>query len=46
MHERQKFKINNIIFIGGIHGVGKETLCRKICKQLGLQHLSSSEVLK
>lgn len=38
--------MNNIIFIGGIHGVGKGTLCKKICADLGLQHLSASEVLK
>lgn len=38
--------MKNIIFIGGIHGVGKGTLCKKICEDLDLQHLSASEVLK
>ena len=38
--------MKNVIFIGGIHGVGKGTLCNKICNQLNLQHLSASEVLK
>lgn len=38
--------MNNIIFIGGIHGVGKGTLCKKICNELNLQHLSASDVLK
>ena len=38
--------MKNIIFIGGIHGVGKGTLCRKVCNELNLRHLSASEVLK
>ncbi|PSL01228.1 ATP-binding protein [Cecembia rubra] len=38
--------MKNIIFIGGIHGVGKGTLCRKVCNDLNLRHLSASEVLK
>lgn len=39
-------EMKNIIFIGGIHGVGKGTLCEKICNDLNLRHLSASEVLK
>ena len=38
--------MENIVFIGGIHGVGKGTLCEKVCKDLNLRHLSASEVLK
>lgn len=38
--------MRNIIFIGGIHGVGKGMLCREVCNDLNLRHLSSSEVLK
>lgn len=38
--------MENILFIGGIHGVGKGTLCSKICDELNLRHLSASEVLK
>lgn len=38
--------MKNIIFIGGIHGVGKGTFCEKICNDLNLHHLSASEVLK
>jgi len=38
--------MKNIIFIGGIHGVGKGTLCEKICNELIISHLSASEVLK
>lgn len=36
----------NIIFIGGIHGVGKGTICSKIQQELELKHLSASEVLR
>lgn len=37
---------NNIIFVGGIHGVGKGTFCKKIAKELDYVHLSASKVLK
>lgn len=36
----------NVIFIGGIHGVGKSYLCRKFCKELGYEHLIASELIK
>lgn len=36
----------NIIFIGGIHGVGKSTICRNSCASHSLNYLSASEVLK
>lgn len=36
----------NIVFIGGIHGVGKGTLCKSIASELGIIHLTASEVLK
>ena len=40
-------KTANIIFIGGVHGVGKGYLCDNITlKLLNIKHLSSSEVLK
>ncbi len=38
--------MKKIIFIGGIHGVGKGTLCRNVCNDLNLHHLSASDVLK
>lgn len=38
--------MKNILFIGGIHGVGKGTLCIKICEELKIQHMIASEVLK
>jgi adenylate kinase len=36
----------NIIFIGGIHGVGKGTACAKIQQSLFVEHLSASDILK
>lgn len=36
----------NFIFIGGIHGAGKGSICREICKQTNLVHLTASDVLK
>ncbi|VAW10848.1 hypothetical protein MNBD_BACTEROID03-1808, partial [hydrothermal vent metagenome] len=36
----------NIIFVGGIHGVGKRTVCKELADKFGFQHLSASEVLK
>jgi adenylate kinase len=36
----------NIAFIGGIHGVGKSTVCKQICSELSYKYLVASEVLK
>lgn len=38
-------KTNNIIFVAGIHGVGKTTICSKICKKSGIKHYSASELI-
>lgn len=38
--------MGNIHFIGGIHGVGKGTICSKVCEQTTLLHLTASELLK
>jgi len=38
--------LNNLIFIGGIHGVGKGTICDKICEQTDFVHITASEILK
>ncbi len=38
--------MENLIFIGGIHGVGKGTICQQISKEFDYIHLSASEVLK
>lgn len=37
---------NQISFIGGIHGVGKSTICQYICNKLGIEYLSASKLLK
>lgn len=37
---------HQIAFIGGIHGVGKSTICKHICRELNLEYLSASELLK
>lgn len=37
---------SNISFIGGIHGVGKSTICKDLCSKLDIEYLSASEVLK
>lgn len=36
----------NIYFIGGIHGVGKGTICKEIESKTRLIHITASEVLK
>lgn len=36
---------NNIIFIGGIHGVGKGTVCKEIVSRTNLVHITASEIL-
>lgn len=38
--------MNNLIFVGGIHGAGKHTICSIICQQTNLIHLTASEILK
>lgn len=39
-------KFQNISFVGGIHGVGKSTICKQICKELNFEYLSASELIK
>ncbi len=36
--------MKNIIFIGGIHGVGKGTICNEIAFKTGSIHLTASEI--
>lgn len=36
---------SNIIFVGGIHGVGKGYICSELTKSYNIRHLVSSEVL-
>jgi adenylate kinase len=37
---------NKIIFMGGIHGVGKTTLCKKLTNLLNINHYSASQLIK
>ena len=34
-----------ILFVGGIHGVGKSTLCDSICERMNVAHHSASELI-
>lgn len=38
--------MGDIHFMGGIHGVGKSTICGKVCEKTGLVHLTASQLLK
>lgn len=38
--------MGNIIFIGGIHGVGKGTICNEIVLKTDLIHVTASQILK
>ena len=42
----QNRSFNNIAFIGGIHGVGKSSICRQLCVNNKVTYLSASELLK
>lgn len=35
-----------IIFVGGVHGVGKSTRCQQVAQQTGLQWLAASALIK
>jgi adenylate kinase len=35
-----------IVFLGGVHGVGKSTICKSICALAGFDYLSASELIK
>ncbi|AZJ36442.1 AAA family ATPase [Tenacibaculum singaporense] len=39
-------KKNRIIFVSGIHGVGKGTICKNLAQKFNFNHLTASEVLK
>lgn len=44
--KEQQIMYNSIAFMGGIHGVGKSTICRQICDEVKLEYLSASELIK
>ena len=35
-----------ILFVGGIHAVGKGTICKELAEKFNFEHLSASQVLK
>lgn len=35
-----------IVFVGGVHGVGKTTLCTKLSAQTGFTHYAASQLIK
>lgn len=37
---------HRIIFVGGVHGVGKTSLCNKVCEELNIGHYSASDLIK
>jgi adenylate kinase len=37
---------HKIIFVGGVHGVGKTSLCNKVCEELDIDHYSASDLIK
>jgi adenylate kinase len=39
-------KYKNLVFVGGVHGVGKSTICKSLCDQLDLSYLSASELIR
>jgi len=38
--------LNDLFFIGGVHGVGKGTICHEISNRTNLVHISASDILK
>jgi len=38
--------LGNIIFVTGIHGVGKTTYCKKLSEKLKLPHFSASDIIR
>lgn len=38
--------MKNIIFVAGIHGVGKTTYCKELSKTLNIQHYSCSNLIR
>ncbi len=38
--------MKKVVFISGVHGAGKGTLCRKLDDQLGIKSYSASELIK
>lgn len=41
-----QIKSPGIIFVGGVHGIGKTTFCQKLLQRLGVEHFSASDLIK
>ena len=37
---------HKIVFVGGVHGIGKTTLCQSVCFKFDVIHQSASELIK
>ncbi len=37
--------IRKLVFVGGIHGVGKSTICSQVCATLDIEYISASQVI-
>lgn len=35
-----------VVFVGGVHGSGKTTICQELARRTGYSHLSISEIIK
>ncbi|MCP3024536.1 ATP-binding protein [Cupriavidus basilensis] len=36
----------NVLFVGGVHGVGKSTMCSPVAQELGAAYMSASDLIK
>ncbi|MBD2105529.1 ATP-binding protein [Nodosilinea sp. FACHB-13] len=43
MNEKEKRKL---VFIGGVHGVGKTTFCQEVTSSFPVNHISASELIR
>ncbi|MFY0602711.1 MAG: AAA family ATPase [Flavobacteriaceae bacterium] len=44
--QQEKENRTNLIFIGGIHGVGKSSICQRVCNDTNIIHLVASDLLR
>lgn len=35
-----------VLFVAGVHGVGKTTICRRVAKETSIPHFTASEIIK
>ena len=46
MLDDKRIKKNKILFVGGVHGVGKTSFCKKVSEELNIDHYSASDLIK